>query len=161
MSSRDLVVVQFQLSVGRTACRVEVERRPIPASRLVSSLPFLLELLSKYEPHRITGFGQQQRRRGSADWQSAVSRIGNPRAPPVPNTDPTASRRYGRLPTCATVHGKNCRISLANIPAIMWKFRAPGSSGRCSWCRSRWRRGSSRRAGASGKEISGPNAVLR
>jgi hypothetical protein len=40
----------------------------------------------------------------SADWQSAVSRIGNPQAPLVPNAPPTASRRHGRLPTCATEH---------------------------------------------------------
>jgi hypothetical protein len=44
------------------------------------------------------------RNQRSADWQSAVSRIGNPQASLVPNALPTASRQYSRLPTCATVH---------------------------------------------------------
>jgi hypothetical protein len=39
---------------------------------------------------------------GSADWQSAVSRIGNPQAAPGWSVQPTASRRHSRLPTCAT-----------------------------------------------------------
>jgi hypothetical protein len=40
---------------------------------------------------------------GSADWQSAVSRIGNPQAAPGWSVQPTASRRHSRLPTCATL----------------------------------------------------------
>jgi hypothetical protein len=39
---------------------------------------------------------------GSADWQSAVSRIGNPQAAPGWSVQPTASRQHSRLPTCAT-----------------------------------------------------------
>jgi hypothetical protein len=42
------------------------------------------------------------RNRSSADWQSAVSRIGNPPRVQRSDVSPTASRRYGRLPTCAT-----------------------------------------------------------
>src|SRR5579859_1126160 len=38
----------------------------------------------------------------SADWQSAVSRIGNPPGSRQSCATPTASRRHGRLPTCAT-----------------------------------------------------------
>jgi len=36
----------------------------------------------------------------SADWQSAVSQVGNLRGA---DGLPTASRRYSRLPVCATV----------------------------------------------------------
>jgi len=44
----------------------------------------------------------------SADWQSAGSRIVNPRTPQrftrlgAPHAQPITSRRHSRLPTCAT-----------------------------------------------------------
>jgi amino acid adenylation domain-containing protein len=38
----------------------------------------------------------------SADQRSAVSRVGNPQDTPPAGTEPTASLRYGTLPTCAT-----------------------------------------------------------
>ncbi len=38
----------------------------------------------------------------SADWQSVVSRIGNPQCSRRSQRRPTASRRYNGLPTCAT-----------------------------------------------------------
>jgi hypothetical protein len=58
-------------------------------------------------------FARRSRSQSSADWQSAVSRIDNPLAPPNLSVRPTASsprrslrrsqgRRYSRLPTCAT-----------------------------------------------------------
>jgi hypothetical protein len=56
--------------------------------------------MSPIAKYLARGFRNQR----SADWQSAVSRIGNPQAPLVPNARPTASRQYSRLPTCATVH---------------------------------------------------------
>src|ERR1051326_3215176 len=40
---------------------------------------------------------------GSADWQAAVSQIDNPRTLDVTDAPPTASRRYSRLPSCATI----------------------------------------------------------
>ena len=38
----------------------------------------------------------------SADWQSAVARIGNPQAAPAVRALPIASRRHSRLTICAT-----------------------------------------------------------
>lgn len=38
----------------------------------------------------------------SADGQPAESRIGHPQTPALSYAQPTASRRHGRLPTCAT-----------------------------------------------------------
>ena len=68
-----------------------------------------------YKIHKVTQRDHAITRRGnsrnqsSADWQSVYpdsfrgwSRIGNPLVPSNANARPTASRGYGRLPTCAT-----------------------------------------------------------
>ena len=84
--SADSLVREF-LPIGPRGLSV-----PRSEERFMGSLLFLADLLTSHEPAS----------RCSADWQSAVSRIGNPQTPLVPNAPPTASRRHSRLPTCAT-----------------------------------------------------------
>jgi outer membrane protein assembly factor BamB len=54
----------------------------------------------------------------SADWQSAVSRIGNPQAPSLLNAGPTASRRHRRLTTCVTQFMES--LVLLAVLMAMW-----------------------------------------
>jgi hypothetical protein len=65
---------------------------------------------------------------GSADWQSAVSRIGNPQAAPGWSVQPTASRRHSRLPTCATAEGPVAMPAMGRVETSenVTRFIRPG-----------------------------------
>ena len=84
-----------------------------------------------------TALGLAHAYAGSADWQSAVSRIGNPQRFDSSDVLPTDSRRYSRLATCARVCAPSMKatgrlvlvLMFLIVFGVLWGESALGAEG--------------------------------